>query len=86
MKGIEQVVNMLGAASALAFIFGAIMTIDCRQWAKNWDQAESCYFSGGSVMGIGGLGKAASSMFVAGYNTLNPSLRTKRDDDRPDSV
>jgi hypothetical protein len=85
---VTEIANAIGTASVLAFVFGAIMTIDCRGWAKTWEQAQSCYFTGGSVMGLGGMGKAASGMFLAGYGTYNPALHKneKPQSDRPESI
>jgi hypothetical protein len=86
---VAEAASALGAASILALIFGAVMTIDCRSWAKEWQEAQACYFHGGSIMGLGGIGKTASGMFMAGYNTYNPELRqsgqrsTKRESDEP---
>ena len=80
---VAEIAGAIGTASVLAFVFGAIMTIDCRSWAKTWEQAQSCYFTGGSVMGLGGMGKAASGMFLAGYGTYNPALRRREDNPPP---
>lgn len=76
-NGIAAMATAMGALSWVAFAFGVAYTIDCRSLATNWDQAEGCYLTGGSMAGVGGLGRAAQGMFTAGYNTYNPSLRTR---------
>lgn len=76
-NGIAAMATALGALSWVAFAFGVAYTLDCRSWAKNWDQAEGCYLTGGSMAGVGGLGRAAQGMFTAGYNTYNPTLRNR---------
>jgi hypothetical protein len=69
---------ILGSASILSVLAGVVYIGDCRANAKGLDQIDRCYLTGLPIMGLGATGAGA---FQAGYNTYNPALRKKRDDD-----
>jgi hypothetical protein len=79
-NGVVAMVKAFGAVSVLAFMVGLAYTLDCRSWSRSWDQASACYLTGGSLMGLGGIGKAAEGSWRAGFNTYNAALRDPRRD------
>ena len=71
----KNLASMIGGASLLTLVMGAVYIVDCRYSAKGWDQAQACYLTGLPIMGVGG---AAGGAFRVGFNTLNPALRDPR--------
>ena len=67
--------SMIGGASLLTLVMGAVYIVDCRASAKSWDQSQACYLTGLPIMGVGG---AAGGAFRVGFNTLNPALHQPR--------
>lgn len=64
--------KIVGTASSLTVLVGAIYLIDCRVSAKGIDAIDRCYLSALPMMGLGvGVGGG----FMAGYRTFNPALR-----------
>jgi hypothetical protein len=63
---------MIGGASLLTLVMGAVYIVDCRYSAKSWDQSQACYLTGLPIMGVGG---AAGGAFRVGFATYNPALR-----------
>lgn len=64
--------KIVGTASSLTVLVGAIYLIDCRVSAKGMDAIDRCYLSALPMMGLGvGVGGG----FLAGYQTYNPALR-----------
>lgn len=64
--------KMIGTASSLTVLVGAIYLVDCRVSAKGMDAIDRCYLSALPMMGLGvGVGGG----FMAGYRTYNPALR-----------
>jgi hypothetical protein len=74
MNKIERVI---GSASFLAIVTGAIYIVDCRSFAKTGDEASTCWLTGLPIMGIATAGYGG---FKAGYNTYNPALRKPEDE------
>jgi hypothetical protein len=70
---------VIGSASFLAVFAGALYIVDCRGWAKSGEQVSACWLTGLPIMGIGGAGAGG---FRAGYNTFNPLLRGKREEEQ----
>ena len=66
---------MIGGASLLTLVMGAVYIVDCRYSAKSWDQSQACYLTGLPIMGVGG---AAGGAFRVGFNTFNPALHEPR--------
>lgn len=64
--------KLLGTASSLAIVVGAIYLVDCRFHSKPEDGIDRCYLSALPMMGIGA---GAAGGFMAGYRTYNPALR-----------
>lgn len=64
--------KIVGTASSLTVLVGAIYLVDCRVSAKGIDAIDRCYLSALPMMGLGvGVGGG----FMAGYQTYNPALR-----------
>ena len=64
--------KIVGTASSLTVLVGAIYLVDCRLTARGMDAVERCYLSALPMMGLGvGVGGG----FMAGYQTYNPALR-----------
>ena len=64
--------KIVGTASSLTVLVGAIYLVDCRVSAKGMDAIDRCYLSALPMMGLGvGVGGG----FMAGYQTYNPALR-----------
>lgn len=64
--------KIVGTASSLTVLVGAIYLVDCRVSAKGIDAIDRCYLSALPMMGLGvGVGGG----FMAGYQTFNPALR-----------
>jgi hypothetical protein len=64
--------KIIGTASSLTVLVGAIYLVDCRLSAKGLDAIDRCYLSALPMMGLGvGVGGG----FIAGYQTYNPALR-----------
>lgn len=82
MNKSEQLNRFLGSASLLAVIVGAAYIIDCRCNSTDSDQIERCWLTGLPIMGLGTTGQVAYSAYQAGYNTYNPALRKKNDDEQ----
>lgn len=69
--------KIVGTASSLTVLVGAIYLVDCRVSARGIDAIDRCYLSALPMMGLGvGVGGG----FMAGYRTYNPALRP---DDSP---
>lgn len=64
--------KILGTASSLAFIVGAIYLVDCRVHSRGSEGIDRCYLSALPMMG---LGAGTAGGFLAGYRTYNPALR-----------
>lgn len=64
--------KVVGTASSLAIMMGAIYLVDCRLNAKGNDAIDRCYLSALPMMG---LGAGTAGGFMAGYQTYNPALR-----------
>lgn len=64
--------KILGTASSLAIVVGAIYLVDCRVHSKGSEGIDRCYLSALPMMG---LGAGTAGGFVAGFNTYNPALR-----------
>ena len=75
----NRLIPLLGSASLLAVVAGIVYIADCRTHARGLDQIDRCYLTGLPIMGLGG---AAGGAFRVGFNTFNPSLR-RRDDEQP---
>ena len=69
---------ILGSASLLSVLAGVVYIADCRSHAAGLDQIDRCYLTGLPIMGLGATGAGA---FRVGYNTFNPALR-RRDDEQ----
>ena len=76
----RRLTGLMGSASLLAVVCGVVYIADCRTHARGLDQIDRCYLTGLPIMGLGG---AAGGAFHAGYNTLNPALRKRRQDEQP---
>lgn len=64
--------KIVGTASSLTVLVGAIYLVDCRLTARGMDAVDRCYLSALPMMGLGvGVGGG----FMAGYQTYNPALR-----------
>lgn len=64
--------KIIGTASSLTVLVGAIYLVDCRLTARGMDAVDRCYLSALPMMGLGvGVGGG----FMAGYQTYNPALR-----------
>jgi hypothetical protein len=64
---------LLNTGTSLCLVFGTAYLVDCRWNTRGpWDAQDRCWLTAGSMMGIGGMGKAG---YMLGYNTYNPSLR-----------
>jgi hypothetical protein len=64
--------KIIGTASSLTVLVGAIYLVDCRVSARGMDAIDRCYLSALPMMGLGvGVGGG----FMAGYQTYNPALR-----------
>lgn len=71
--------TVVGSVSATAALAGLIYMVDCRITAGlDFEKANSCYLSGLPMMGLG-LGTAGG--WRAGYETYNPRLRRRPEDD-----
>lgn len=71
------IAQTMGTSAALAALMGAVYLVDCRITAgKDRQAADSCYFVGLPIMGIGVAGKSG---FNAGFNTFNPALKDPRE-------
>jgi hypothetical protein len=66
--------KLLGTASSLAIVVGAIYLVDCRMHSSGSDGIDRCYLSALPMMG---LGAGTAGGFLAGYQTFNPALRPK---------
>lgn len=64
--------KILGTASSLAIIVGAVYLVDCRLHTKGSEGIDRCYLSALPMMG---LGAGTAGGFLAGYRTYNPALR-----------
>jgi hypothetical protein len=64
--------KLLGTASSLAIVVGAIYLVDCRLNSKGAEGIDRCYLSALPMMG---LGAGVGGGFMAGFNTYNPALR-----------
>jgi hypothetical protein len=64
--------KLLGTASGLAVLVGAVYLVDCRVSARGLDAIDRCYLSALPMMG---LGAGTAGGFMAGFNTYNPALR-----------
>lgn len=64
--------KLLGTASSLAIVVGAIYLVDCRMHSRETDGIDRCYLSALPMMG---LGAGTAGGFLAGYQTYNPALR-----------
>lgn len=66
--------KLIGTASSLTVLVGAIYLVDCRLSARGsgLDAIDRCYLSALPLMG---LGAGTAGGWLAGYNTLNPALR-----------
>lgn len=64
--------KLLGTASSLAIVVGAIYLVDCRLHSRESDGIDRCYLSALPMMG---LGAGTAGGFMAGYRTYNPALR-----------
>lgn len=64
--------KVVGTASSLAIVMGAVYLIDCRLHANGNDAIDRCYLSALPMMG---LGAGTAGGFMAGYRTYNPALR-----------
>lgn len=64
--------KILGTASSLAIIVGAVYLVDCRVHSKGSEGIDRCYLSALPMMG---LGAGTAGGFLAGYRTYNPALR-----------
>jgi hypothetical protein len=73
----NKIALAIGSASFLAVIMGGFYIYDCRRFATNGDEANSCWLTGLPIMGIGAAGGGG---FKAGFNTYNPTLRKPEDE------
>lgn len=64
--------KIVGTASSLTVLIGAIYLVDCRVSAKGMDAIDRCYLSALPMMG---LGAGVGGGWLAGFNTYNPALR-----------
>lgn len=64
--------KIVGTASSLAIVMGAIYLVDCRISARSLDAIDRCYLSALPMMG---LGAGTAGGFMAGYQTYNPALK-----------
>ncbi len=75
--------NMMMSGAFVA-VFGIAYLLDCRH--KNhglaWEAQDRCWFTAGTIMGIGG---SAGTGYLIGYNTYNPSLRDPGRTERTDT-
>lgn len=70
---------VIGSVSATTALAGLIYIIDCRLTAgRDFERANSCYLSGLPMMGLG-IGTAGG--WRAGYETYNPRLRRRPEDE-----
>ena len=86
VPGVLALISTVKWMSLLPVVYGAIYTIDCRFYSTTMD-LKTCYFQGATLIGIGGTLRGNAHMFMAGYNTENPSItRTlhakKREEDQ----
>jgi hypothetical protein len=70
--------TLLKGASTAAIVFGAVYLVDCRLTDKEPGGRDRCYFTAGTLMGLGGMSGVG---YAIGYNTLNPALRKPEDQD-----
>ena len=70
--------KVVGAASSAAMLAGLVYLVDCRISTKGVEGINQCYFTALPMMGIGIAGRGG---FSAGYNTYNPALRRKEEED-----
>lgn len=64
--------KIIGTASSLTVLVGAIYLVDCRVSARGMDAIDRCYLSALPMMG---LGAGVGGGWLAGFNTYNPALR-----------
>lgn len=62
------------SAATLSVVAGLLYIVDCRVAGG---QIDKCWLTGLPIAGIGG---AAGGAFKVGYETLNPSLRSRSKD------
>lgn len=70
--------KIIGTASSATMLAGLIYLVDCRISARGEESVDRCYFTALPMMGIGIAGRGG---FSAGYNTYNPALRRKEEED-----
>lgn len=75
--------KIVGTASTAAMLAGLVYLVDCRISAKGSEGVDRCYFTALPMMGIGIAGRGG---FSAGYNTYNPALRRKEEEDEGERV
>lgn len=69
--------KIIGTASSATMLAGLIYLVDCRISARGEESVDRCYFTALPMMGIGIAGRGG---FSAGYNTYNPALRRKEEE------
>jgi len=69
--------TVLKGASTAAILFGAVYLLDCRLTDKDPGGRDRCYFTAGTLMGLGGMSGVG---YAVGFNTYNPSLRRPEED------
>jgi hypothetical protein len=70
--------TLLKGASTAAIVFGAVYLVDCRLTDKDPGGRDRCYFTAGTLMGLGGMSGVG---YAVGFNTFNPALRKPEDQD-----
>jgi hypothetical protein len=69
--------STIGSATVASVLAGGAYIIDCRAAGG---EVERCWLTGLPIAGLGATGGGA---FQLGYETLNPKLRSRREDDAP---